>query len=170
MEKIRSKIHLIVALVGVIVSNLILLLAGTVYYDWKRVYGCHGTGCYGAGNGTGSSGYSRMKFTMLSGMGIDDDACALSIMLFIMVIASIVMFIITILKQRKQKPVNNLANVIYYIIFGLLLTTFSIYNAINASNSSGPGGDIIAPFSFMWLFGIIGLIVFDSIMLSKQNK
>lgn len=170
MEKLKSKLHFIVSLVGLIVSNLILLFAGTINYDTQRIYGCYGTGCYGAGNGTGGTGYSKMRFTMLSGMGIDDDACALSIMLFIMVIACVVMFIIELMRERKNQPVRLFPRIVYYAVFGTLLMTFSIYNAVNASNSSGVGGDIIAPFSFMWLVGIIALVVFDVIMYKKSKK
>lgn len=170
MQKFLPKLHFIFSLASALMSNLILLFAGTIYYDYTRMYGCYGTGCYGAGNGTGSGGYSRLSFTMLSGMGVDDDALVLSILLFVMIIMSFVLFFVMLSKKLKKKELNLKNQIIYYSIFGFILLTFSIWDAINASNSDGPGGDVIAVFSFLWLFSIIGLIILDGITISENRK
>lgn len=168
MKKFLPKIHFLFSIGSLIISNLILLFAGTINYDTKRTYGCYGTGCYGAGNGTGT-GYYRTRFTMLSGMGIDDDALVLSILLFIMLIMVFVVFFVELTRNIKKKPLNLKGQIVYYSIFSCILLTFSIWDTINASNSSGPGGDVIAGFSFLWLFSIIALIVIDAITL-KTDK
>ena len=163
MKKFLSKLNFIFAIASFAVCNLILLFAGTIDYDYKRV-ACFGTGCYTAGGS-----HSRLYFTMLSGMGIDDDALALSIMLFIMLIATFVMFMVELFANKKGK-LNPLSRVIYYAIFGTLLMTFTIYNAINASNSSDVGGDVIAPFAFIWMFATFGVIVVNAIFNPKIKK
>lgn len=170
MKKFLPKISWIATIVMFGLTQLITLFCGVLPAGSFRYGRCYGTGCYGAGNGTGA-GYYRTELSLFGGMGLDDDFLALSIIFLTLMLGVTAFFVVRLLKIAKKKNfAPSKARLPILFIMATLTLTFAIYGAIEASYHAAAGLDVAAGFTFLLFFLEGGLIALEFLQKKFPNE